>query len=119
MKMMKLLCILGLNMMVLACASSRIVYVYPDAVITDVANHPVGINLDFSKAMKEMDSTILIIANGASDAYFKTVITRANVFTFASYDPATNTFLAADSRAQTRKTRYPEGLFYYPGKNES
>ena len=45
--MMKLLCILGLNMMVLACASSQIVYVYPDSVITDVANHPVGINLDF------------------------------------------------------------------------
>jgi len=33
--------------------------------------------IDFSKAMKEVDPGILIIANGAGDEFFKTVITRA------------------------------------------
>ena len=33
--------------------------------------------IDFSKAMKAVDPSILIIANGASDEFFKTVITKA------------------------------------------
>jgi len=33
--------------------------------------------IDFSKAMKEVDPTVLIIANGAGDAFYKTVITKA------------------------------------------
>jgi alpha-L-arabinofuranosidase len=33
--------------------------------------------IDFSKAMKAVDPTVLIIANGANDDFFKTVITRA------------------------------------------
>lgn len=33
--------------------------------------------IDFSRAMKAVDSSILIIANGASDEFFKTVITKA------------------------------------------
>ena len=36
--------------------------------------------IDFSRAMKEVDSSILIIANGASDEFFKTVITKAGDF---------------------------------------
>ncbi len=33
--------------------------------------------IDFSKAMKAVDSTILIIANGDHDAFFRTLMTRA------------------------------------------
>jgi len=33
--------------------------------------------IEFSKAMKEVDSTILIIANGSGDEFFKTVLNKA------------------------------------------